>query len=1046
VTDAPSRFREAIAERYAIERELGSGGMATVYLAVDLRHDRKVAVKVLRPELAATLGPDRFLREIRIAAQLQHPHILPLLDSGEAAGFLYYVMPYIEGESLRERLTQKGELPVGDAARLLRDVADALSYAHGRGVVHRDIKPDNVMLSGRHALVMDFGVAKAVSEATGRQSLTTVGVALGTPAYMAPEQAAADPHVDHRADLYALGVMGYELLTGRPPFTGITPQQVLAAHVTETPRPVTELRAACPPALAEAIMRCLAKRPADRWQTADELVERLETVVTTSGGVTPTQTQPTAAVPPGSWSASPLRVVGLFLLASCGVLGVVYFLTIQLGLPDWVPWAALALLAIGLPIMVFTGLIERRRADARATGVWSASGETGVQRHITWKRATQGGYLAFSALGVAAAAYTLMRLLGIGPVGTLVAAGKLSARDKLLVADFVNKAADTTLGSSLTEAFRIDLAQSPLISVLGSTAVSAALVRMSRDPAKPLDATTARELAVREGAKAIAVGEISPVGKGYVISARILSAADGGELVALRETADDDSQILKALDRLSKAVRERIGESLRSIRTNDPLEQVTTGSLEALRLYTDGVRMSNAADNDRAITLLQQAVSIDTGFAMAWRKLSVVLSNSGGSGASAIDAATRAYAHRDRLPERERYQTTAFYYWKVENDRDKAIAAYRSVLGIDPEDLSGLVNLAGLLNEKRQYAAAETLAVQAVRVSPTTVAAYDVLMNSQLAQGKVPEARATLQRFSAAMPGNPVLWFYRAGFYGATGAYDSTLAALRAAQSQPHDLSTQAGIAFTLASVNRLLGRMANSEQNLHEAAVLSEQRELPGQALDVAWIIAINRALFLRDPALAMKTLDSALQRHPLASIPVADRPYIGLAAAYAIVGQTATAKRYLSEYDANVPETIRKRSVFRNWATGYIALAENRGQDAVAAFKQARDQSACTNCALLELGQSYELLKQPDSAMTMYLRAVENPHDGNSLDDRAWNDARAFQRLGELYEDKGDKQKALEYYGRFVDLWKGADPSLQAQIKTVKERMAKLAGEGGR
>ena len=205
--DAPSKLAEALSGRYTIERELGAGGMATVYLAEDMKHRRNVAVKVLRAELAATVGPDRFLREIETVAQLTHPHILPLHDSGDANGFLYYVMPYVEGESLRSRLAREGELPIADAVRLLRDVADALALAHRRGVVHRDIKPDNVLLSGQHAYVTDFGVAKAVSEATGRQQLTTVGVTLGTPTYMAPEQAAADPNVDHRADLYAFGVL-----------------------------------------------------------------------------------------------------------------------------------------------------------------------------------------------------------------------------------------------------------------------------------------------------------------------------------------------------------------------------------------------------------------------------------------------------------------------------------------------------------------------------------------------------------------------------------------------------------------------------------------------------------------------------------------------------------------------------------------------------------------------------------------------------------------------------------------------------------------------
>ena len=209
--------------------------MATVYLAHDVKHDRKVAVKVLRPELAATLGPERFLQEIRIAANLQHPHILPLYDSGEADGFLYYVMPYVAGESLRDRLAKEGELPVTDVVRILSEILDALAKAHSAGVVHRDIKPDNVMLSDRHALVTDFGVAKAVSEATGRQQLTTAGVALGTPTYMAPEQAAADPHIDHRADIYSVGAVAYELLTGRPPFLGTTPQMILSAHLSDHP-------------------------------------------------------------------------------------------------------------------------------------------------------------------------------------------------------------------------------------------------------------------------------------------------------------------------------------------------------------------------------------------------------------------------------------------------------------------------------------------------------------------------------------------------------------------------------------------------------------------------------------------------------------------------------------------------------------------------------------------------------------------------------------------------------------------------------------------
>jgi serine/threonine-protein kinase len=296
MTEPVSRLREALADHYRLERELGQGGMATVYLAEDLKHHRKVAVKVLRPELAATLGPDRFAREIEVAARLQHPHILGLIDSGDADGFFYYVMPYVEGETLRDRLKRGGELPIPEAVRLLGEIAEALATAHRAGVVHRDIKPENVMLSGRHAMVMDFGVAKAVSEASGEHQLTSAGVALGTPAYMAPEQATADPHLDGRVDIYALGIMGYEMLAGAPPFSGLNAQQMLAAHVTRAPVPVGQLRDGLGAALEAVVMRCLAKRPADRFQTADELVAALEPLAATSGGITPTHTVPVEAV------------------------------------------------------------------------------------------------------------------------------------------------------------------------------------------------------------------------------------------------------------------------------------------------------------------------------------------------------------------------------------------------------------------------------------------------------------------------------------------------------------------------------------------------------------------------------------------------------------------------------------------------------------------------------------------------------------------------------------------------------------------------------
>ena len=274
-----------VADRYRTGREVGRGGMARVYLARDLKHDRDVAIKVIRPELSQSLGHERFLREIEIAARLRHPNIIPLYDSGEIEGALYFVMPYEEGPSLRERL-RSGPLPLPEALGVLRDVARALAYAHEHGVVHRDVKSDNVMLSGDAAVVADFGIAKAVSAAltdAGGTELTQTGSAIGTPAYMAPEQAAGDPAMDHRADLYSFGCLGYEVLTGQPPFHGLSKHQVIAAHLMTVPPPVTTAGTVVPPALAALVARCLEKDPAARPQTAREVLRALDLVPAESG-------------------------------------------------------------------------------------------------------------------------------------------------------------------------------------------------------------------------------------------------------------------------------------------------------------------------------------------------------------------------------------------------------------------------------------------------------------------------------------------------------------------------------------------------------------------------------------------------------------------------------------------------------------------------------------------------------------------------------------------------------------------------------------------
>jgi len=275
MTTTRERLASALSDRYRLERELGAGGMATVYLAHDLKHDRKVAIKVLRPELAAVIGADRFLSEIRTTANLQHPHILPLFDSGESDGFLFYVMPYVEGETLRDRIVRESQLPIADAVRIAREVADALDYAHKRGVVHRDIKPENILLHDGRALVADFGIALAASKA-GESRMTQTGMSLGTPSYMSPEQAMGDRNIGPRSDIYALGAMTYEMLVGDPPFAGSTAQAIVAKVMTEKPVPPTRMRDTIPPAVEHAVLTALQKLPADRFDSAHAFAEALE--------------------------------------------------------------------------------------------------------------------------------------------------------------------------------------------------------------------------------------------------------------------------------------------------------------------------------------------------------------------------------------------------------------------------------------------------------------------------------------------------------------------------------------------------------------------------------------------------------------------------------------------------------------------------------------------------------------------------------------------------------------------------------------------------
>ena len=1049
-SDLLSRLQGAVGTTYRIERELGGGGMSRVFLAEEVDLGRKVVIKVLPPEMGAGVNVDRFRREIQLAAKLQHPHIVPLLTAGASGDLLYYIMPFIQGESLRAKLAREGELPVLEVLRILKEVLDALAHAHEQGVVHRDIKPDNVLLSGKHALVTDFGVAKAVSESTGGSHLTSLGVALGTPTYMSPEQAAADPHVDHRADIYAVGAMAYEMLCGRPPFTGTNVQALLSAHITQAPDPVTRYRETVPAALNELILRCLAKKAADRWQRAEDLIPQVDALLTPSGGVTPSSTQPVQAVGAdrtgrmetdktyeGVERAGSMRVAALFSASSLIVLFIVYFIVQFAGLPDWVFYAAIALLAAGLPIMLLTGRKEQQRAIATLTGM-SVATPVGLQRHFTWRKSLIGGGLAFAGLAITAGGYTAMREMGIGPVGTLVASGALGAQDRLVVADFVNRTSDATLGPSVTEALRIDLAQSPVVRLLQGSTIAEALQRMGRDAGAGLDPTVAREVAVRENAKAVVEGEIAPLGSGFVLSARVVPATGGEALVALRETAADQAAIIAAVDRLSGKLRERIGESLKTIRAGTPLEQVTTSSLEALRRYSEAERASDVSDYARAAQLLEEAIALDSTFAMAYRKLAVVYGNTGAGFSLELATSRRAFELRDRLPVKERYLAEAYYYGNVESDPERVIVAYRRVLEVYPDDPAALNNGALQLLLLRRYAEAEPMFLRAAATSQTGVA-YMNAMRAQVLQGKIPAAESTLVAFERDLPGNPEILHFRGLIAGAERRYGDAARAFDSMRVvHRSNAFARRNAANDLATTARVQGRLADAERWERDVMALEEERGAAGAALVSALDIARDFLRLRGEPDRAVRIVDETLRRLPLARMDPADRPYSELAGLLAEAGQVERAKRLMAEYDTNVEEPIRNVDFGRHLARGRIAMAEKRWQDAVVAFRTFHESPIPGAVAgLFELAQAHDAAGDADSARALYARVADTP--------RFYPDnGPALKRLGELYEQLGDREKAVEYYGRLVELWKGADPELQSVLTEVKQRMARLVGEG--
>jgi eukaryotic-like serine/threonine-protein kinase len=1059
LSDLRSRLQESLSGSYTLERELGGGGMSRVFVAEEHRLGRRVVVKLLSPELSAAVSASRFEREIRVAASLQQANIVPVLAAGDLEGLPYYTMPFVEGESLRARLG-RGPVSIAESVGILRDVARALAYAHDHGVVHRDIKPDNVLLSGHTAVVTDFGIAKAIAAASSMASgatLTQLGTAIGTPAYMAPEQAAGDPATDHRADIYAFGCVAYELLVGQPPFPGLPPHKLLVAHMSEAPKPVDALRPDCPPALASLVMQCLAKDPGSRPQSATELLRLLEVVASPSA---PQVAMPAILI---GGRAMLMRALAVYAASFVGVAIVARAAIIAIGLPDWVFPGALAVMALGLPVILFTAytqFVSHRAAIATPTytpgGTPSLAGVQGTMAtlaikaspHVSWKRATRGGIAAVGVFALLVAAWMVMRALGIGPAGSLLASGKLSASDKVLVASFEAPAADSSLGSTIAEAVRTNLSQSRAVHVLPTSAIVAALEQMKRPDTTSVDIAIAREIAQRAGAKAVVAGSVVPAGSGYIVTARLVAAESGDELASYHESAKDAGDLIPSVDRLTKSLRGKIGESLKSVHDAPRLEQVSTASLGALRSYAAGLHANDVlGDYQGAIDYFHDAIRQDSNFAMAYVQLAFSLQSLGGRArnAAANEAFATALRLRDRLPERERYNVEGAYYFTVAVDRTKAIPALRRAVELDSTNIDAANSLAVALESTRNNGEAEKFFKLALVGEPnngTILANLAFLYTREGRRASFDSVSALLANRSASFPSANIhgdeLWNRR--------DYDGVerLVRAHADSAQARDaLDAQDGMAGIAIARGRLHeGERRSAQVNEAKARVRADTVS-PDL---VAYQQAILDGHLRGDAPRGIAELDAALRATPVASVPVERDQSIWLALGYARLGAAAKAREVLNQHVARLDALARRQeSVFELRVRGDIALAEGKSDSAIAYYRSGDNEpdglptSSCTACTPLYIGLAFDRGGHADSARAYLTKYVDMNSNGRFFPDRFYL-APSLYRLGELYESAGDTKHATEYYGRFVDLWKNADPDLQPRVVEARKRIERM------
>jgi serine/threonine protein kinase/tetratricopeptide (TPR) repeat protein len=978
---------------YRLVRALGRGGMGAVYLAErdEGGFTQLVAIKLIKRGMDTDRVLARFRAERQILASLDHPNIARLLDGGSTGdGLPYFAMEYIEGQPIDAFADSRG-LGVDDRLRLFLPVCEAVAYAHAQGVVHRDIKPLNTLVTTAGVpKLLDFGIAKVLHDDPDEQTSTVTGLRLLTPDYASPEQIEG-LHASVASDVYSLGVILYELLTGRSPYRvpSRTPQEIAAAvRTTEPDRPST---AVSRPGDHSGHLRDRGDRghtgPASGATAARQLSRRLrgdlDTIVLTALRKEPARR-----------------------------------------------YASVAALADDI-----RRHLDGRPVLARPDRPAYRAGKF-VRRHRTTVLATG---LAVVGAVILTAAFLRTRPGLAGGDPTLIAQHSLAPRDRILVADFTDRTGDAALTAAVTEAFRIDLGQSPVVRVLSSWQVRESLERMTQAPDLALDDSLARELAIREGVKAIVTGSLARVAGSYTVNVELVATQGGEALASVRETATDSTRLILAVDRASKALRRRIGESLRELERTPGLDQVTTRSLPALREYTEAQRLVRQGHRTAAIARFQAAIAADTGFASAYLGLGMAYASIGDNG-RAFSAGDHAAANASRLPFLERAFLLASRAYGGA-DYPTAIRIYGEVVARYPDNVPALNNLALVYRDSRQFAQAESLLLQAAALDSTIANLYFGIHGAQVLGGRFDRARETLATIARRFPDHPILLTETMQDAAAQQDWPRAEQAARdQIERMGQDTLQLVDPYEALAGIAMTRGRLAEAERLWDRHLLLSRAGGAMGRhlfgAIQLGWLTLRWRG----DTSRAIALVDSVLRVLPLDSLLPADRRYDELARFYLAAGRPRQARALLDGATTN-DSLARTPPSERRWTLGVLAAAGGRSAEALEALGDAAATHLCTNCVLPDLGRALEAAGRWQAVAGAYQDYLTTPwlwrYEPDAVE-LAWT----MRRLGEVRERSGDRNGAIEAYGQLLALWRDADPELRPALDSVRGRVRALQG----